>query len=300
MGRSRPLGLRCAQSALPTRHGRAHPATVLGSHHRDRRTSDGESVRLQAVPIGAGRARAGRPLPGPRQRPEGRHRHPLHRPRARPSAAPASTRTPPRRRPSRTRSTSRAACRYKNALAGLDHGGGKAVIIGDPASRQDRGAAARLRPVRRVPRRPLRDRLRRRHLRRGHGRRRPRDPLDHRPLPGERRRRRLLGADRLRRLPGHARLRPAPVGRADRCAAAGSASPASARSATTWSEHLLEDGAEVVVTDVARRRRGPDARAATRRSRPSRDTDGPDRAPGSTSTPPARSAARSTTPRWPR
>ena len=39
---------------------------------------------------------------------------------------------------------------YKNAVAGLDLGGGKAVIIGDPATRQDARAAARLRPLRRV------------------------------------------------------------------------------------------------------------------------------------------------------
>ena len=39
---------------------------------------------------------------------------------------------------------------YKAALAGLDLGGGKAVIIGDPATRQVRGAAARLRPLRAV------------------------------------------------------------------------------------------------------------------------------------------------------
>ena len=38
---------------------------------------------------------------------------------------------------------------YKNALAGLDLGGGKAVIWGDPDQDQERGAAARVRPVRR-------------------------------------------------------------------------------------------------------------------------------------------------------
>ena len=53
---------------------------------------------------------------------------------------------------------------YKAALAGLDLGGGKAVIIGDPATAQDRGAAARLRPLRAVARRPLLHRLRRRHV----------------------------------------------------------------------------------------------------------------------------------------
>ena len=50
------------------------------------------------------------------------------------SAAPAST--PTRARPPRspTCSTCRRAMAYKNALAGLAHGGGKAVIIGDPAT----------------------------------------------------------------------------------------------------------------------------------------------------------------------
>ena len=37
------------------------------------------------------------------------------------------------------------AMAYKNALAGLDHGGGKAVIIGDPAHRPAR--AIRLVPI---------------------------------------------------------------------------------------------------------------------------------------------------------
>ena len=53
---------------------------------------------------------------------------------------------------------------YKDALAGLDLGGGKAVIIGDPADAEVRGAAARLRPLRAVARRALLHRLRRRHL----------------------------------------------------------------------------------------------------------------------------------------
>ena len=69
----------------------------------------------------------------------------------------------------------------------------------------------------------------------GHGRRRARVPVRHRPLPVRRRRRRLLGAHRLGRLPGHAGLRRAAVGQRRRWPAAGSASPASARSAGTWS-----------------------------------------------------------------
>ena len=138
---------------------------------------------------------------------------------------------------------------YKNAMAGLDHGGGKAVIIGDPGRDQDRGAAAGLRPVRAVARRPLRHRLRRRHLCRGHGRRRPRVPLGDRALARERRRRRLLGADRLRRLPGHAGLAQhlwgGPTLRGRRVGIAGVGKVGHHLAA------LLEDGAEVVVTDVS-------------------------------------------------
>ena len=124
---------------------------------------------------------------------------------------------------------------YKAALAGLDLGGGKAVIIGDPATAQDRGAAARLRPLRAVAARPLLHRLRRRHLQRGHGPHRPGELLRDRPHRRARRRRRLLGAHRVRRLPGHARRRRGRPGERRRCTAARSASPASARSAGTWS-----------------------------------------------------------------
>jgi valine dehydrogenase (NAD+) len=57
---------------------------------------------------------------------------------------------------------------YKNSLAGLDLGGGKAVIWGDPE---------RVRPVRGLARRALHHRLRRRHLRGGHGHGRPGEPV---------------------------------------------------------------------------------------------------------------------------
>jgi valine dehydrogenase (NAD+) len=40
------------------------------------------------------------------------------------------------------------AMAYKNAMAGLDLGGGKAVIWGEPEADQDRSAAARVRPIR--------------------------------------------------------------------------------------------------------------------------------------------------------
>ena len=124
---------------------------------------------------------------------------------------------------------------YKAALAGLDLGGGKAVIIGDPTKDK---TEALLRAYGRfvqslggryytacdvgtysedmdVVARECR--------------------LRHRPHRRPRRRRRLVGAHGVRRLPGHARQRRGRSGARRRCPAAPSASPASARSATTWS-----------------------------------------------------------------
>ena len=85
-----------------------------------------------------------------------------------------------------------AAMAYKNALAGLDHGGGKAVIIGDPAELKsevrcvrtgdssDRWAAATSRPATSA------------RSWRGHGRGRPGEQVRHRSLARGRRRRQLL------------------------------------------------------------------------------------------------------------
>ena len=138
-----------------------------------------------------------------------------------------------------------AGMAYKNAVAGLDLGGGKAVIIGDPQrDKTPELLRAYGRFVESLGGRYVTacdvgtyvadmDVVARDH------------PLGHRPLArGERRRRRLLGAHRLRRLPGHARRRPARVGRADPRGAHRSASPASARSGACSTGHLLEDGAE--------------------------------------------------------
>ena len=44
---------------------------------------------------------------------------------------------------------------YKNAMADLELGGGKSVIIGDRAHAEDAGAVRGVRPRRREPRRPL-------------------------------------------------------------------------------------------------------------------------------------------------
>ena len=129
-------------------------------------------------------------------------------PSARRSAAPASTPTPARTTRWPTCCNLSRGMAYKNALAGLDLGGGKAVIIGDPA---DDKSEALLRAYGRfvaVPRRPLLHRLRRRHLLRGHGRRRPRVPTSSPAAPsshGGAGDSSVLTA--LRRLPGHARRR---------------------------------------------------------------------------------------------
>ena len=53
---------------------------------------------------------------------------------------------------------------YKAAAAGLELGGGKSVIIGDPEQRQVRGAAPGSRPLHRIARRALHPRHRPRHL----------------------------------------------------------------------------------------------------------------------------------------
>ncbi len=70
---------------------------------------------------------------------------------------------------------------YKAAASGLNLGGGKSVIIGDPEHRQVRGALPLLRPLPRDSGRPLHRRRRRRHLDRRHG------EHPHRDLPRRRR-----------------------------------------------------------------------------------------------------------------
>ena len=78
---------------------------------------------------------------------------------------------------------------------------------------QVRGAAPRVRPVRRVAERALHHRVRHRHLQRGHGHHRPGVAARHRPHGAERRRGRLLRAHRVRRVPGHAGRGRARLGR---------------------------------------------------------------------------------------
>ena len=79
---------------------------------------------------------------------QGDHRHAFDRDRVRPAAARACI---------LMRATDDAltdvlrlsrGMSYKNAIADLPLGGGKAVIIGDPGERQERGAARSLMPTR--------------------------------------------------------------------------------------------------------------------------------------------------------
>ena len=101
---------------------------------------------------------------------------------------------------------------YKAALAGLDLGGGKAVIIGDPTTAKSEPLLRAYGRHVAVARRSLLHRLRRRHLLGRHGRHRPRVLVRHRPHRRPRRRGRQLRAHGVRRLPGHARGRPGRVG----------------------------------------------------------------------------------------
>ena len=147
---------------------------------------------------------------------------------------------------------------YKNALAGLDHGGGKAVILGDP--RTDKTEAlleAYGRVVESLGGRYV-HRLRRRA---------PTSPTwTSSPGPAgyvtgrsdeQRRQRRLVGAHRARRLLRHAGLRPAPLGlrRPDRTPGRGLRGRQGR--APTGRPTSAEAGASVVVYDVRRRGRRP-------------------------------------------
>ena len=152
----------------------------------------------------ASRARAGRLLPGPPLRAQGDHRHLLHR------AGPRAGRDPllPLRQRGRG-PRRRAAAVHRHGLQERAGRPGPRRRQGGhhrrPGPGQDRSAAARLRPLRRLTRRALRHRLRRRHAQRGHGRHRQGMPLDDGPDDRQRRRGRLVRADRRRRHARHAR-----------------------------------------------------------------------------------------------
>ena len=183
---------------------------------------------------------------------------------------------------------------YKNALAGLDHGGGKAVIIGDPAATRREALLRAYGRFVESPRRPLRHRLRRRHLRRGHGRRRAGDPVRHRPVPeanggaGDSSVLTAYGVFQgMRAGAEHLWGAPTLAGRTVGVAGVG-------KVGRHLVGHLVEDGATVVVTDVseaaveARARGAPGGRGGRRHRRRWCG-------PTSTSTRRARWAARSPT-----
>ena len=109
------------------------------------------------------------------------HRHPRHHARARRSAAPASGSTPATTRRITDALRLARGMTYKNAVAGLNLGGGKSVIIGDNKHDRPRNALPRARPLRRDPRRPLHHRRRRRDQPRRHGVRQARDRARGRP-----------------------------------------------------------------------------------------------------------------------
>ena len=182
---------------------------------------------------------------------------------------------------------------YKAALAGLDLGGGKAVILGDPATLKSEALLRAYGRFVAVARRSLLHRLRRGHVLRRHGRHRPRVLLRHRPLGRARRRRRQLGAHGVRRVAGHAGRRRVRLGVAlargpdRRCGRRrqGRSPPRDApgRRGRLGGRH---------------RRLHRGARPGPRRApgRPDRRLDrGPGRPSSSTSTRPARSAVRSPT-----
>ena len=197
------------------------------------------------------RPRTGRLLPGPAQRPAGHHRHLLDR------AGPGARRhpVPPVRRPRRPRSptcsTCAAAMAYKNAhrrarprrrqgghLGRPGHGSRARRCCARTAGSWSRSAAATTPPATSAP-----------------------TPRTWTWWPGRPGSSPAAASSNggcgdssvltaFGRLPGHAGRGRAPVGHARRSPGAGSASPASARSASTSTGHLLDDGAAVVVTDV--------------------------------------------------
>ena len=195
------------------------------------------------------RPRAGRLLPRRAERPPRHHRDPLHRPRPRARRHPLPPLRHRGRRPRRrARALPRDDLQGRRGRARPRRWQGRHHRR--PAHAQVRGAAARLRPLRGEPARPLLHRLRRRHVQPRHGRHRPGVALRDRAHHRERRRRRLLGAHRLRRLPGDACRRRRSPGASRPCRAARVGVSGVGKVGRHLVRHLVEDGADVVVTDV--------------------------------------------------
>ena len=126
----RPLrSLPVSPTRAPNRDACATPA---GHAERVTTVTDEPQAADDAVFFGGERPRAGRPLPGPGHGTEGHRRHLLHRPRSRVGRHRFYPYADERDALRDVLNLSKVMA-YKAALAGLDLGGGKAVIIGDPA-----------------------------------------------------------------------------------------------------------------------------------------------------------------------
>ena len=213
------------------------------------------------------------------------HRHPRHHPRARRSAAPASGTTPSTDEAITDALRLARGMTYKSAVAGLNLGGGKSVIIGDN-KRTDREALFRAhgRFVE-IARRPLHHRRGRRHQPGRHGvhqagdraRRRAARPLG-RSVAGH-------GVRRVRRDEGGGQ---GALGQRQPGGQDGGGAGLRATSAYYLCSQLHAEGAKLIVTDIDAgegeagggrvRRHGGRARTRSTTRRP-------------TSTPPARSGA---------
>ena len=184
--------------------------TTLVTHPRDgpnrendHEHSSGRPAAPDVFELGPSTSRSSSATtPAPASRPSSRSTPP---PSARPSAAPASTPTPPTADALSDVLNLSRGMTYKAALAGLDLGGGKAVIIGDPTTAK---TEALLRAYGRFV-----QSLGGRYYTACDVGTYSADmdvvarecALRHRPHHRARRRRRLVGADGVRRLPGHAR-----------------------------------------------------------------------------------------------
>ena len=195
------------------------------------------------------RTRAGRRLFRRAQRPPRADRDPLHRPGPRPRWHPFHAYRSDADALRDVLNLARGMS-YKAAMAGLDLGGGKAVILGDPLTDKTPELLRAYGRFVQSLERPLLHRLRRRHLLRGHGRHRRGEPLRDRAHGRARAARATARCSRRtassrgcappRRRPGALRRSPAA-----RVGVAGVG-----KVGRHLVEHLLEDGADVVVSDV--------------------------------------------------
>ena len=183
---------------------------------------------------------------------------------------------------------------YKSAVAGINLGGGKSVIIGDNKRRRPGGAVPRARPLHGDARRPLHHGRGHRHQPGRHGVHQARDrPRRRAARPVGR----SVAGDRLRRLHGHEGGGQGAVGQRQPRREDGGGAGRAARWRTTCAATCMRKGAKLIVTDidaekvrrvvagVRRRGGGPRRRSTTRRPTSTRRARS---APPSTTTPCAR------------